>query len=58
MWRANYWLRTANRVLIELASFPAATSEELYAGAGALLGGRIEHRARVELDGMSLSRIS
>jgi putative N6-adenine-specific DNA methylase len=40
VWRANVWLRTANRVLIELASYPAATSEELYAGAAALLSGR------------------
>jgi 23S rRNA G2445 N2-methylase RlmL len=39
VWRASYWLRTANRVLIELAAFPAASSEELYAGAAALLGG-------------------
>jgi putative N6-adenine-specific DNA methylase len=36
-WRANYWLRTANRVLVEIASFPAGTSEELYAGASKLL---------------------
>ena len=49
MWRASYWLRTANRVLIELATFPASSSEELYAGAGALLGGRIE------LDGVALA---
>jgi putative N6-adenine-specific DNA methylase len=37
VWRANYWLRTANRVLIEIATFPAATSEELYGGAAALI---------------------
>jgi 23S rRNA G2445 N2-methylase RlmL len=49
VWRASYWLRTANRVLIELASFPASSSEELYAGAGALLVGRIE------LDGVALA---
>jgi 23S rRNA G2445 N2-methylase RlmL len=37
VWRANYWLRTANRVLVEIASFPASTSEELYDGASAVL---------------------
>ena len=42
VWRANYWLRTANRVLIELASFAAATSEDLYRGASAVLG-RVDH---------------
>ena len=40
VWRANYWLRTANRVLVELSRFPASTSEELYRGAGALLDER------------------
>lgn len=40
VWRANYWLRTANRVLIEIATFPAASSEELYGGAAALLPDR------------------
>lgn len=30
--RANLWLRTAERVFIELASFPAATFEELFQG--------------------------
>jgi 23S rRNA G2445 N2-methylase RlmL len=39
VWRANYWLRTANRVLVEIASFPAANDEDLYAGAAAVLGG-------------------
>lgn len=31
-WRANLWLRCANRVLITLASFPCATPQELYDG--------------------------
>lgn len=31
--RANLWLRTAERVYIELGSFPATTFEELYQGA-------------------------
>ncbi len=35
--RANWRLRTANRVLIEVASWPAADDEELYRGARALL---------------------
>lgn len=33
VWRANWRLRTANRVLVEMASWPGATSEELAAGA-------------------------
>ena len=37
VWRANLWLRTANRVLIELASFPAADGEALEKGAGRVL---------------------
>jgi putative N6-adenine-specific DNA methylase len=35
-WRANLWLRTANHVLLRVASFPAASTDELYAGARAL----------------------
>jgi putative N6-adenine-specific DNA methylase len=31
-WRANLWLRTANRVLVPLASFTCATPQELYDG--------------------------
>ena len=31
-YRANLWLRTANRVLVRLAEFPCASPEELYAG--------------------------
>jgi len=34
--RANLWLRCADRVLIELGRFPAATYEELYQGVKAL----------------------
>ena len=30
--RANLWLRTAGRVLLRLARFPAATSDQLYEG--------------------------
>jgi len=38
-WRANWRLRTANRVLVELASWPAADGAALAAGARALAGG-------------------
>ncbi len=31
-WRANLWLRTANRVLMPLTSFPCETPQELYDG--------------------------
>ncbi len=36
-WRANWRLRTANRVLVELACFPGGDGDALYAGARALL---------------------
>ena len=32
VWRANLWLRTANRVLIEVGSFPAPDGDALYDG--------------------------
>lgn len=32
-WRANLWLRTASRVLMRVARFPAKDADELYAGA-------------------------
>ncbi|MEO8195994.1 MAG: RNA methyltransferase [Thermoanaerobaculia bacterium] len=35
--RANWRLRTANRVLVELASWPAADNDQLYVGARALV---------------------
>ena len=35
--RANWRLRTANRVLVELASWPAADNDQLYNGARALV---------------------
>jgi 23S rRNA G2445 N2-methylase RlmL len=38
-WRANWRLRTANRVLVELASWPAADGAALAAGARALAAG-------------------
>ncbi len=39
-WRANWRLRTANRVLVELGSWPAADGDVLAAGAGALVASR------------------
>ena len=36
LYRANLWLRTASRVLVQLAVFPCATPEELYQGAHAI----------------------
>jgi 23S rRNA (guanine2445-N2)-methyltransferase / 23S rRNA (guanine2069-N7)-methyltransferase len=35
-YRACLWSRTASRVLLPLATFPAATPEELYAGASSI----------------------
>jgi putative N6-adenine-specific DNA methylase len=35
-WRANLWLRTANRVLIPLAVFACTTPQELYDGVRAI----------------------
>ena len=40
-WRANWRLRTANRVLVELGSWEAADGPALAAGARALVGGRM-----------------
>src|SRR5262245_58968666 len=40
-WRANWRLRTANRVLVELGSWQASDGGALAAGARALVGGRI-----------------
>lgn len=36
LYRANLWLRTASRVLVQLASFPCGSPEELYAGTYAI----------------------
>src|SRR5215813_4929003 len=40
VWRANWRLRTANRVLVELGSFLAADGPSLATGARALVSGR------------------
>jgi 23S rRNA (guanine2445-N2)-methyltransferase len=45
-WRANWRLRTANRVLVELGRFPAADGPGLAAGARALVAGRTGRAAR------------
>lgn len=36
LYRANLWLRTASRVLVQLAQFPCSSPAELYAGVHAL----------------------
>jgi putative N6-adenine-specific DNA methylase len=36
LYRANLWLRTASRVLVQLAIFPCANPAELYAGVHAI----------------------
>ena len=36
LYRANLWLRTASRVLVNLAGFPCASPEELYNGVHAI----------------------
>lgn len=45
-WRANWRLRTANRVLVELASWEAKDGPGLAAGARALVSGRSGAKAR------------
>src|SRR5205085_9242325 len=40
-WRANWRLRTANRVLVEVASWEAKDGPAIAAGARALISGRI-----------------
>ncbi|QEM69154.1 RNA methyltransferase [Geobacter sp. FeAm09] len=36
LYRANLWLRTASRVLVQLAVFPCSSPDELYAGVHAI----------------------
>jgi len=36
LYRANLWLRTASRVLVQLAQFPCSSPTELYAGVHAI----------------------
>jgi putative N6-adenine-specific DNA methylase len=51
-WRANWRLRTANRVLVELGSWEAPDGPALAAGARALAGGRSP--ARVHRSGIDV----
>ena len=48
-WRANWRLRTANRVLVELASWPAPDGDALAAGAQALVAGNLTLASRLDL---------
>ena len=45
-WRANWRLRTANRILVELGTWEAADGPALAAGARALVSGRGDFRVR------------
>lgn len=55
-WRANWRLRTANRVLVELGSWEATDGPSLAAGARALVGGRIKAPGLVRTE-VDLSRL-
>jgi 23S rRNA G2445 N2-methylase RlmL len=57
-WRANWRLRTANRVLVELASWPAADGAALAAGARAVAAGRATGAAGVEIASLDLDLAS
>ena len=59
-YRACLWSRTASRVLLPLATFPAATPEELYAGASSIdwsehLASAVLESARTILESHQLS---
>lgn len=57
-WRANWRLRTANRVLVELASWEARDGGEIAAGARALISGRSSHSGpRVRRGGLDLASL-
>ncbi len=55
-WRANWRLRTANRVLVELGSWEATDGPSLAAGARALVGGRMKAPGLVRTE-VDLSRL-
>jgi putative N6-adenine-specific DNA methylase len=55
-WRANWRLRTANRVLVELGSWEATDGPSLAAGARALVGGRLKVPGLVRTE-VDLSRL-
>ncbi|HVR99617.1 MAG TPA: hypothetical protein VMW27_23535 [Thermoanaerobaculia bacterium] len=58
-WRANWRLRTANRVLVELAHWQGRDGSELAAGARALVGGRsgTDRRAKASRGGIDLASL-
>ena len=47
-WRANWRLRTANRVLVELGQWPGGDGDALAAGARALVAGRRPVRSGID----------
>ena len=52
-WRANWRLRSANRVLVELASWAAPSDEALHHGISSFLLGRKVRRGQIALEGLS-----
>ncbi|HEY6322313.1 MAG TPA: hypothetical protein VJA16_12215, partial [Thermoanaerobaculia bacterium] len=57
-WRANWRLRTANRVLVELASWPAADGAALAAGARAFVSGPTDGQTAGQTGGRTAGRTS
>src|ERR1700674_3823674 len=58
-WRANWRLRTPNRVLVDLASWPAADGAALAAGARAVAAGRTSGGASADgLGGVERAALS
>lgn len=56
-WRANWRLRTANRVLVELGSWEAQDGPSLAAGARALVGGGLRGGPRVRRAGLDVGAL-
>jgi 23S rRNA G2445 N2-methylase RlmL len=57
-WRANWRLRTANRVLVELASWDARDGPEIAAGARALIsGGTSRSGPRLQRGGVDMAAL-
>jgi putative N6-adenine-specific DNA methylase len=56
-WRANWRLRTANRVLVELGSWEAQDGPTLAAGARALIGGGRRGGPRVRRAGLDVGAL-
>jgi len=51
-WRANWRLRVANRVLVELASWAAPSDDALHHGISSFLLGRKVRRGQIALEGL------